>query len=622
MINNIKALLLATNQLGLAYVRLGDEIREIDTKLQLSLYRDSFQLIPHQSVRVSDISRYLLRSEPHIVHFSGHGRPSEGIILEDDAGNIAPVGEAQLKGIFGVHKGNIRLVFLNTCYSKSHAEAISQVIDYAIGMDGQIKDKSAIAFASSFYQNLAFGKSLRQAFDAAKEELILLGLEGAEAPALLVKEGADDTKPFVSRNEDAQRLEHILRRLIGGQVSREDQLALQRGVIAGEIILSEAETDPVDEKDGKESFNVLTRGNSLHISFGPSAYERIKQNIFPPPPGIAPPFLPSIFIGREGALEDIKQRLSLTKESPGSNITVVRGWPGVGKTTLVGVIAHDSDVANIFPQGTLWTSLEQTPNVLSEFARWGRALSTNAILRAPTLKDATDQLAALLRHRRMLLIVDDAWDTAHVAPFIKAMGKQCALLVTTRMTGVAEELTRHEDEIYLLPALTEDNALKLLRFLIPSIVEQYQDECRELVRDLECLPLAVHVAGRLLKSEFKLGWGVADLISEIRESARLIQERAPQDQIKEGNIPTVSALLMKSTNILEPDIRECFAFLGVFAPKPATFDLAAMKAVWDAADPKPIVRKLVNHGLLEPVGSGRFQMHRILVDHAKMLCSS
>jgi hypothetical protein len=135
------------------------------------------------------------------------------------------------------------------------------------------------------------------------------------------------------------------------------------------------------------------------------------------------------------------------------------------------------------------------------------------------------------------------------------------------------------------------------------------------------LPLALHVAGRLLRSEAKLGWGVADLIREIREGARLIPEAAPNDRIEGETIPTVSALLMKSTDVLDGFTRECFAFLGAFAPKPATFDLAAIKAVWEVDDAKPIVRELVRHGLLEPAGSGRFQMHRILVDHARSLCT-
>jgi hypothetical protein len=62
-------------------------------------------------------------------------------------------------------------------------------------------------------------------------------------------------------------------------------------------------------------------------------------------------------------------------------------------------------------------------------------------------------------------------------------------------------------------------------------------------------------------------------------------------------------------------------YLGAFAPKPATFDLPALQAVWQVDDPKPAVRQLVGHGLLEPVGGGRFQMHRILVDFARSLCT-
>jgi hypothetical protein len=60
--------------------------------------------------------------------------------------------------------------------------------------------------------------------------------------------------------------------------------------------------------------------------------------------------------------------------------------------------------------------------------------------------------------------------------------------------------------------------------------------------------------------------------------------------------------------------------LGAFAPKPATFDLEAMRVVWDVDDPIPTVRRLVDRGLLAPIVSqGRFQMHAVLVKHAQAL---
>ena len=101
----------------------------------------------------------------------------------------------------------------------------------------------------------------------------------------------------------------------------------------------------------------------------------------------------------------------------------------------------------------------------------------------------------------------------------------------------------------------------------------------------------------------------------------MIKAEAPSDRAEGHGIPTVMALLQKSTDLLSEQMRDCFALLGAFAPKPATFDLAAMKAVWQVADPKPIVRELVDRGLLEPVGSGRLQMHALLVQHARSLLS-
>jgi hypothetical protein len=43
-----------------------------------------------------------------------------------------------------------------------------------------------------------------------------------------------------------------------------------------------------------------------------------------------------------------------------------------------------------------------------------------------------------------------------------------------------------------------------------------------------------------------------------------------------------------------------------------------MQAVWEVDDPKPIIRELASRGLVEPIG-GRFQMHALLVAHARSL---
>src|SRR5690606_23805374 len=128
----------------------------------------------------------------------------------------------------------------------------------------------------------------------------------------------------------------------------------------------------------------------------------------------------------------------------------------------------------------------------------------------------------------------------------------------------------------------------------PEAVSQNPQDALQLVHDLEGLPLALQVAGRLLRAEMSMGWGVGDLLTELRDGVRLLQSQAPVDRVDLAleTTPTVAALLQRSTDLLDEPSRERFALLGVFAPKPATFDLDAMKDVWLADDPRPTVRLL------------------------------
>ena len=333
------------------------------------------------------------------------------------------------------------------------------------------------------------------------------------------------------------------------------------------------------------------------------------------------PQLPSLVVGRDDALGDLKARLSARSTAHVQNLTAVRGLPGVGKTTLAAALAHDAAIARAFPEGVLWVSLGQTPDLLSALATWVRALGVDDLARPTTVQETSERLSGLLRHKRMLLIVDDVWKHEDALPF-RVGGPACALLITTRNTDVADDIAPTSDQVYLLTVLSNEDALELLKTLAPAVVQRYLEPARELVRLLEGLPLALQVAGRLLQAEAQAGWGVSDLLRELLEdTARLLRETAPADMgdLTNQTTPTLTALLRKSTTVLDRETRDRFAYLGPFACKPATFDLDAMKAVWHTPDAKPTARILVARGLLEPVGLERYQMHSILVDHANSL---
>ncbi|HEU4885116.1 MAG TPA: NB-ARC domain-containing protein [Longimicrobium sp.] len=601
-------------------LQLDEDVRRTREKVRAAEHRDALVFDLRLSARPDDLIQALNETSPQVVHFSGHGF-SKGLVLVGSDGGPHLVGPDALGRLFTVFRGDIRVVVLNACLTLPQAQAIAGAVGCAIGTREKISDEAAITFGASFYRALAFGHSVQTAFEQACVALALEHPGEEETPQLIAGPGVDPAQLFVVRGEDregvtdAGGLRAAVERLVAGSDTSQDRSRVQQALLAGRIVYTAGER-PAGAGGGTTGTLIVTGGQD-RLELAVPDYERLRERLFPPPQGIAPPFPELLFIGREQALNDVKGLLGVGG-APGapSRTAIVRGWPGVGKTTLVSVLSRDPEVAKRYTDGVLWTSLDQNPSLMTILAGWGRALGRDDLLRLASPEEAVQQLTALLRDRKMLLIADDVWEAAHGALFQQARSGGCGLLITTRLPEVADALAQTENAIYPLPVLAEDDALKLMRILAPAVVEQHPDECRELVTDLECLPLALHVAARLLRAEARLGLGVSELLKDIREGAALIEARAPADRVERGTIPTVAALLQKSTDVLDEHTRDCFAYLGAFAPKPATFDLEAMRSVWEVDDPRPVVRELVEHGLLEPAGAGRFQMHALLVKHA------
>lgn len=190
----IKVLFIAANPIGTASLALDEEIREIMIKIRASDYRDDMLLIPCWAARPTDLLQALNEHKPHIVHFSGHGSDAEEIILMDDNGNPMPVSKEALEFLFRTLKDNVKVVVLNACYSRPQAEALSQIIGCAIGMNTEIGDVAGITFAAAFYLAIGFGRSLQEAFDQGKAALMLQGIPEDKTPELLTKTGVDPSR--------------------------------------------------------------------------------------------------------------------------------------------------------------------------------------------------------------------------------------------------------------------------------------------------------------------------------------------------------------------------------------------------------------------------------------------
>ncbi|WP_414586544.1 TIR domain-containing protein [Scytonema sp. PCC 10023] len=170
-----KILVLAANPTDTDKLRLDEEVREIDEGLRRANMRQQFKLEQKWAVRSRDFYRSILDEQPQIVHFSGHGAGQEGIVLEDDTGQPAFVHGDTLSSMFEVFATTgLECVLLNACYSEVQAQAISQHINYVIGMNRLIGDRAAINFAVAFYDTLGAGKDIESAFKMGCSQLISL----------------------------------------------------------------------------------------------------------------------------------------------------------------------------------------------------------------------------------------------------------------------------------------------------------------------------------------------------------------------------------------------------------------------------------------------------------------
>lgn len=564
---SIKALILFANPSETVPLKLDKEREIILEAIERPNRKRRIEPVFIEASTVHDLRRALLDNEYQIVHFSSHGT-SLGLILEDEYGESHRIPQEALAELLG-ESPEIECVILNACYSSVQAALMSPTVPHLIAMQERLADNAAIEFSRGFYDAVGAGKNYAAAFRQGRINVKLTHPDALFPPILITKDGS----------------------------SREAQ-----------IIAKSA-------SPGSENF---TQSEN-------------KVDSSPAPIKVGIPPMPGIFLGRDEDIETLKERLGLVRggkdsgttqiltafcqsDRKQSSVTALRGFAGIGKTATATVLAEDADIAEAYPDGILWASLGQNPNPIYTMAKWGEEFGTEELYGAPTLREAVAKLSSLLRKKRVLMIVDDVWEAEHAIPFKQSCGKECSLLIATRAPQVVSELSVLPEAVHNLPKLTEEYSMKLLEILAPTVVPAYRKECVELVRFIECLPLAIHVAGRLLNEEAREVWGVEDLLKSLREGKAFIEAKATSDfiNLETQTIPSVAALLQTSIDTLDEQTQLYFAYLAPYAEKPATFDLEALKASWQVEDPRPIIRQLTGRGLLEPVGN-RYQMHSLLV---------
>jgi len=223
-----KILVFASNPQNTDALMLGEEVRAITKKIREAEYRDSLEFNTAWAARPTDLLDEMNRYLPAIVHFSGHGSGEEGLVFTNDLGKAEFVTAETMEALFSTLKNNVRLIVLNACFSVVQGEAISRVIDCVIGMDKSIGDRAAILFAAYFYSAIAYGHSVKDAFNQGILALKLEGITEDKTPVLLCKNDIDPDKVYVVHEGNPQPEGYNIQKIINMMTDSFNDTELQQ----------------------------------------------------------------------------------------------------------------------------------------------------------------------------------------------------------------------------------------------------------------------------------------------------------------------------------------------------------------------------------------------------------
>lgn len=338
-------------------------------------------------------------------------------------------------------------------------------------------------------------------------------------------------------------------------------------------------------------------------------------------PLMAPPRSSIPLVGRNALLYQLKRALM---EDGKQAVLTLDGLPGVGKTAIAVELAHDQEVQHDFHDGILWANLGRQPDLLSLLGIWAAAVGvpSEVIASRTTLVEREAVIHAAIGTRRMLLIIDDAWQIEEALAF-KIGGANCAYLLTTRLAEVALDFTNGQSTT--VHELNHEDATRLLDQIAPSAARTAPQEIQKLIPSLGGLPLALILIGRYLeKQSYRTQFRrLQEALSDLAQPGvrlKISQPASPLDRLHSNprlDTPlSLQTMICLSTEILDAEAYQALLDLSIFPAKPNTFSEEAALAVIGA--PAAVLDRLVDSGLVECVGMNRYTLHQTISDYASV----
>jgi DNA-binding SARP family transcriptional activator len=320
-----------------------------------------------------------------------------------------------------------------------------------------------------------------------------------------------------------------------------------------------------------------------------------------PKPAELPTEVPA-FVGRSGEIEQL--RAALTARAGTTAIAAVNGIGGVGKSALAVVVAAALSRADAFPDGQLFVNLHGATAGLQPLAPvdvLARFLRSLGIEPPHDVEEAAARFRSVTAQRRMLLVLDNAFDAHQVRPLLPG-GGDCAVLVTSRrvlstLDGVAQ---------LRLGPLGQEEALTLLgRLAGGDRVAAESAAAADIARFCGLLPLALRVTGaRLVAQPARSLATYADQLSD---------ERRRLDSLEHADLAVRASIAASHQDLRgQPDVAALLAQVAGLDVPDVTAEVAAAVAALPVSQAAAALDRLVDTQLMEQAADGRYRMHDLI----------
>ncbi len=333
---------------------------------------------------------------------------------------------------------------------------------------------------------------------------------------------------------------------------------------------------------------------------GSSSYEHgpTDTSIYPPYRSMAP--RSESFVQRP-ELEAVVEALAREPEDGGqvplavALTTALRGAGGFGKTALAQAVCEHEAVRKRFTAGILWITLGQRLSEAQRLARvrdllrwWTRKEPSSY----ETLESAAGFLREILSGQRVLLVLDDVWLVADVAPFV-GIAAPAALLITTRNTRALPTAAH----AVVVDALELPRAVELLGQGLSPLPPVSTLE--RLAARLGEWPILLRLVNAQLREEYRDGVAADEAFRAVEDTLGEMGLTAFDREDEEARELAVRRTVEASLQRLSSEERQRYARLAVF-PEDEHIPLVVLQLLWGVGEEEVarVCRRLAEMSLL------------------------